>query len=110
MMRTFHWKVDPGMKVDSAPNVLVVRFGDGYEQRRPAGINNNLKKYEVTIRVSREDGLRVEEFLSQHGGVKSFLWTPPYDYQQIRVKCGKWSAESGLLKTTFTATFEQVVY
>ncbi|EAA9125985.1 phage tail protein [Salmonella enterica] len=109
MMRTFHWKVDPDMEVDSEPQVSVVKFGDGYEQRRATGINNNLKKYSVTIRVDREDGLLLEGFLSQHNGVKAFLWTPPYDYRQIKVVCRKWSAKAGLLKTTFTATFEQVM-
>ncbi|KMJ40170.1 phage minor tail family protein [Salmonella enterica subsp. enterica serovar Typhimurium] len=49
-MKTFHWKVDPDMGVDSEPQVSVVRFGDGYEQRRASGINNDLKKYSVTIR------------------------------------------------------------
>lgn len=48
MMKTFHWKVDPDMGVDSEPQVSVVRFGDGYEQRRASGINNDLKKYSVT--------------------------------------------------------------
>ncbi|EDD0812844.1 hypothetical protein GAU81_23185 [Salmonella enterica] len=47
MMKTFHWKVDPDMGVDSEPQVSVVRFGDGYEQRRASGINNDLKKYSV---------------------------------------------------------------
>ncbi|EKC7217699.1 phage tail protein [Salmonella enterica] len=109
MMRVFRWKVDPDMTVDAEPKVSVVKFGDGYEQRRAAGINNNLKKYGVTIRVSRKEGLLLEDFLSQHNGVKSFLWTPPYDYRQIRVVCRKWSVKAGLLKTTFTTTFEQVM-
>ncbi|MDF3917151.1 phage tail protein, partial [Escherichia coli] len=29
-MKTFHWKVKPGMEVASAPSVREVRFGDGY--------------------------------------------------------------------------------
>ncbi|EKA7642013.1 phage tail protein, partial [Salmonella enterica] len=51
----------------------------------------------------------LEDFLSEHNGVKAFLWTPPYGYRQIKVVCRKWSVKAGLLKTTFTATFEQVV-
>ncbi|EHX2836390.1 phage tail protein, partial [Escherichia coli] len=42
-MKTFHWKVKPGMDVASAPSVRKVRFGDGYSQRAPAGLNANLK-------------------------------------------------------------------
>lgn len=108
-MKTFGWKVDPDMGVDSEPQVSVVKFGDGYEQRRAAGINNDLKKYSVTIRVNREDGPVLEGFLSQHNGVKAFLWTPPHGYRQTTFICRKWSVKVGLLKTTFTATFEQVV-
>ncbi|EKS2998362.1 phage tail protein [Salmonella enterica] len=109
MMKTFHWKVDPDMGVDSEPQVAVVKFGDGYEQRRVTGLNSNLKKYSVTIRTKRQDAGYLEDFLSEHNGVKAFLWTPPYGYRQIKVVCRKWSVKARLLKTTFTATFEQVV-
>ncbi|HCM1963612.1 TPA: phage tail protein [Salmonella enterica subsp. salamae serovar 56:l,v:z39] len=109
MMKTFHWKVDPDMGGDSEPQVAVVKFGDGYEQRRVTGLNSNLKKYSVTIRTKRQDAGYLEDFLSEHGGVQAFLWTPPYGYRQIKVVCRKWSVKAGLLKTTFTATFEQVV-
>ena len=39
-METFHWKIRPDMTVASEPKVLTVQLGDGYEQRRPAGLNN----------------------------------------------------------------------
>ncbi|EJS0992434.1 phage tail protein, partial [Salmonella enterica] len=91
MMKTFHWKVDPDMGVDSEPQVAVVKFGDGYEQRRVTGLNSNLKKYSVTIRTKRQDAGYLEDFLSEHNGVKAFLWTPPYGYRQIKVVCRKWS-------------------
>ena len=48
-MKTFRWKVKPGMDVASAPSVRKVRFGDGYSQRAPAGLNANLKTYSVTL-------------------------------------------------------------
>ncbi|MBJ5464119.1 phage tail protein, partial [Salmonella enterica subsp. enterica serovar Derby] len=50
MMKTFHWKVDPDMGVDSEPQVSVVRFGDGYEQRQVKGINPLMDKYSLTFR------------------------------------------------------------
>ncbi len=31
-MKTFRWKVKPGMDVASVPSVRKVRFGDGYSQ------------------------------------------------------------------------------
>ncbi|EFE7075971.1 phage tail protein, partial [Escherichia coli] len=77
-MKTFRWKVKPGMDVASAPSVRKVRFGDGYSQRAPAGLNANLKTYSVTLSVPREEATVLESFLEEHGGWKAFLWTPPY--------------------------------
>ncbi len=78
-MKTFRWKVKPGMDVASAPSVRKVRFGDGYSQRAPAGLNANLKTYSVTLSVPREEATVLESFLEEHGGWKAFLWTPPYE-------------------------------
>lgn len=108
-MDTFHWKVDADMGVEAEPQVTVVKFGDGYEQRRASGLNNNLEKYNITVRVKREELRYLRDFLNRHGGVNAFLWTPPYGYQQIRVVCRKWSTKVGMLRVTLTATFEQVV-
>lgn len=108
-METFHWKIRPEMTMEAEPQVITVKMGDGYEQRRPAGLNSNLKKYNVTIKVRKGEHQRLETFLSRHGGVKSFLWTPPYTWTQIRVVCRKWSVSVGALWVTYTTTFEQVV-
>ncbi|EHZ8148952.1 phage tail protein [Salmonella enterica] len=108
-METFRWKTEPGMTVESAPQVLTVRFGDGYSQRRPAGLNANLEKYSVRIRAPREDHHSLVGFLSRHGGVKAFLWTPPYNWRQIRVICPKWSVQVDMQWVTVTTVFEQVV-
>ena len=36
-MKTFRWKVKPGMDVASVPSVRKVRFGDGYSSERLPG-------------------------------------------------------------------------
>ena len=64
-MKTFRWKVKPGMDVASVPSVRKVRFGDGYSQRAPAGLNANLKTYSVTLSVPREEATVLESFLEQ---------------------------------------------
>lgn len=108
-METFNWKIRPDMTVESEPKVTSIKLGDGYEQRRPAGLNNHLAKYNVTVRIRKGEHQNLEAFLSRHGGVKSFLWTPPYTWTQIRVICRKWSINVGSLWVTVTTTFEQVV-
>ncbi|EEQ7783108.1 phage tail protein, partial [Escherichia coli] len=59
-MKTFRWKVKPGMDVASAPSVRKVRFGDGYSQRAPAGLNADLKTYSVTLSVPRWEATALE--------------------------------------------------
>lgn len=108
-METFNWKIRPDMTVESEPKVTSIKLGDGYEQRHPAGLNNHLAKYNVTVRIRKGEHQNLEAFLSRHGGVKSFLWTPPYTWTQIRVICRKWSINVGSLWVTVTTTFEQVV-
>ena len=98
-METFHWKVRPDMNVVSEPKVVTVKLGDGYEQRRAAGLNNQLSTYSVTIRVRK----------CEHPSLKAFLWTPPYEWRQIKVTCAKWSSRVSMLRVEFSAEFEQVV-
>ncbi len=54
------WKVKPGMDVASAPSVRKVRFGDGYSQRAPAGLNAEPKTYSVTLSVPRWEATALE--------------------------------------------------
>ncbi len=79
-MKTFRWKVKPGMDVASAPSVRKVRFGDGYSQRAPAGLNADLKTYSVTLPVPRWEATALESFLRARGleilSVDAALWLP----------------------------------
>ena len=103
-METFHWKVRPDMNVVSEPKVVTVKLGDGYEQRRAAGLNNQLSTYSVTIRVRKCEHPSLKAFLERHGGVRAFQWTPPYDWKPIRVVCRKWSASVGALAAAEAGT------
>ncbi len=71
-------KVKPGMDVASVPSVRRCALVMASSQRAPAGLNANLKTYSVTLSVPREEATVLESFLEEHGGWKSFLWTPPY--------------------------------
>lgn len=108
-MKTFKWKVKPDMKKEFEPRVKSVKFGDGYEQRRPDGINNNLKKYNVTLIYINNESLQIESFLEKHAGVNAFLWKPPHQSELIKVLCRKWSSSAGMIRTEITAEFEQVL-
>ncbi|QBH97154.1 phage tail protein [Limnobaculum zhutongyuii] len=108
-METFHWCAAPGMSVPTEPKVRVVKFGDGYEQRQPNGINNKLRSYSLTFRVPRHEAWLIDDFLYQHGGVETFLWTPPHRYEPIKVVCRKWTPSVGSTVTEISCEFEEVV-
>ncbi|MRI39471.1 phage tail protein, partial [Escherichia coli] len=74
-----------------------------------AGLNANLKTYSVTLSVPSEEATVLESILDEHGGWQSFLWTPPYAWQQIKVTCAKWSSRVSMLRVELSAESEQVV-
>lgn len=111
-MAVFTWI--PALNAQKAvkPRVLLAKFGDGYSQRVPDGLNTMLRTYSVqfTNRVQAECDA-IEAFLIAQGGVLSFDWTP------IGGAAGKWicgvpsgwtRTELGLGIATIAATFEEV--
>ncbi|OUZ86520.1 phage tail protein [Shigella flexneri] len=108
-METFHWKVRPDMNVVSEPKVVTVKLGDGYEQRRAAGLNNQLSTYSVTIRVRKGEHPSLKAFLERHVASAHFSGRHLMTGNRSRVVCRKWSASVGALWVTVTADFEQVV-
>lgn len=53
-IKTLHLVPREGMQVSEKPSVVRVRFGDGYEQRRPTGLNARLKTFQAVFRVTDE--------------------------------------------------------
>ena len=68
------------MRVDT------VQFGDGYAQRRPAGLNNVRRKWSPSwspLRVEQKDALY--EFLISRQGVYAFYFHPKTNAELVRV-------------------------
>lgn len=58
----------------------VVRFGDGYVQRRPSGINSVTETWSVEwLNLGRADYEVVYQFLQVRKSVEPFLWQPPWE-------------------------------
>lgn len=68
---------DRGLKSEQKPRVLKATYGDGYEQRVAAGINNTPESWSLTWknRTSAEAN-KIVKFLEDQGGVTSFDWYP----------------------------------
>lgn len=52
-METLQWCVRTDLAVENTPEIMEVKFGDGYTQRSPKGLNNLLRAYTGTIKVKK---------------------------------------------------------
>lgn len=102
MTPIFNWVPQKDYTVTETPNVSVVTFGDGYEQRKQKGINPLLSKYSALTFIG-VDGLcgkpniakEVRAFLKERG-----LWSRFSGHHQIRDSKGVMSAVAGLIPRT----------
>ncbi|KAF6684021.1 MAG: phage tail protein [Pantoea agglomerans] len=115
MPETFTWSPQKGFTVSRAPNVAVVKLGDGYEQRQTRGINPLMDSYSLTfIGFNDAKWLRsnvatqAEAFLKARMAVESFYWTPSDTGAQGLYVCRSWSLMKTGNQHELTATFEQV--
>ncbi|MDO6707918.1 phage tail protein [Photobacterium sp. 1_MG-2023] len=109
-LNEFRWMHVRGGKIDEAPRVKTVQFGDGYEQRAPDGLNNNLKTLNYTFRYSHDEITRIRQFLREHGAVQPFIIYPTDEPVPTKVKCAKWSTRRiDPKRSELTAKFEEVI-
>ncbi|HGX8477606.1 TPA: phage tail protein [Escherichia coli Nissle 1917] len=87
------------MKTENKPSIKTVRFGDGYEQRSPNGLNHSLRVFTCDFKVEANERDSFEKFLARHEGYKSFFWRPPGINRKIRVVCRTWSATEHITYT-----------
>ena len=111
-MASFPTTVNPtyGSRKNSAPNIRIVQFGDGYQQRSTFGINQNLKIYQFTWQnISETDSDIIEDFLDLMAGVQNFDYTPAGESASKKMICRNWNKTIPYLnRATITATFEEV--
>lgn len=77
----FIWKPSYETEKGLTPKVKVIQFGDGYEQRVPDGINNNLLTLNLTFAgKALDEATAILHFFYAREGTESFLFTPPAPY------------------------------
>ena len=114
MPETFTWSPQKGVTASRAPNVAVVKLGDGYEQRQVKGINPLMDSYSLTFIGT--DGVcnrtnyakQAEAFIKARMAVESFYWTPSDTGVRALFICRSWSLKKTGAQYELTATFEQV--
>ncbi len=108
-MKQFNWIPQESLQVKVKPKVKVISFGDGYEQRAPDGIHNQLRSYSLQFAGTEEEIRVIDQFLTEHGAVKAFRWTPQDTRKTSTFKCEEWSLEVRGYWNTLSATFQEVV-
>ena len=99
-----------GTTKNSAPNIRIAQFGDGFQQRSTFGINQNLKVYNFTwSNISESDSDLIEDFLDARAGVENFDYTPAGESASKKMICREWDKTIPYLnRATITAKFEEV--
>jgi phage-related protein len=74
----FVWLPDLGGKESTKFDVTHIKFGDGYSQRIPNGINGEITNWPLRFSGPHADIIPIRNFLKAMMGKDSFEWTNPF--------------------------------
>lgn len=113
-LAVYDWVESPGTSLNERPRVASTRFGDGYEQRAPDGLNPITQTWSVVHRaIDREVAEAIVAFLRARftsvDGLEAFEWWPPGEAAALRFTCREWTKaiDDETDTATVTATFVQ---
>jgi phage-related protein len=90
----FFWKIDYNYSLNIEPVIKSIKFGDGYEQTLPDGINNILLPFDIEF-ANRDlaEHTAISHFFYVRGGYGKFYFTPPAPYNVVKIfACPKWTS------------------
>lgn len=110
-MKTFPWRPAPKPAINSSPDTVIAKFGNGYEQAAPAGLNNDLKTYSQRFIVQEVDRLRFNEFMNEHGNHKAYMVFSYSRMKMVPVRNNNWSEtpHTGAGYSEFNVNIREVV-
>jgi phage-related protein len=108
-MSDFNYTPSYGLQADYKPNVLVTKFGDGYEQRVGEGINLVPQNWKLGFdNISTATADAIIDFLVGKSGLTAFTWTPKGG-TEIKVVCRSWTKTYiNVASRSVSCLFEQV--
>ena len=107
----FFWPCSYNLSTSVEPRVLNVRYGDGYTQRIPDGINNNLLNLDLSFEGRAEkETLAILHFLNVRRAAEAFLYTPPAPFATEKLFVCKNFNSTVVFRDNFNikAKFEEV--
>ena len=95
-MATFAWAESASSALEEAPRINELRYGDGYSETSPDGLNPMQQAWSLQFRkVSREAGDQIIAFfrarVSPVAGRENFDWTPLWSTEPIKVVALSWN-------------------
>ena len=108
-MAEFTWIPDRAAALEAKATVNKAKFGDGYEQRTPEGLNNVGDDWSLSFTVrTKAEILAIRAFLKARKGSEAFDWTNPFG-EAGKYTCEQWSASvEHDTDCSLQATFHQV--
>jgi phage-related protein len=76
-LSTFTWIPDLGARKALTVSKNVAKFGDGYEQRSPKGINHVFETWTLTFTANHSAIALIQNFLEGVIEITSFKWRTP---------------------------------
>lgn len=109
--RVFDFQVETKPTGQINFQVKKAQFGDGYAQKVGNGLNNKFSTWNITVDNDYEYIELVKDFLDDHKGYMSFLWTPPNQATALRFTCASYGEVPHVgTQSRLTAVFEQVYF
>jgi len=109
--RVFGFTVETRPQGTVQHKVKKSQFGEGYAQKAGNGLNGKFSTYVVTVDGDYDYVQEARDFLDDHKGYMSFLWTPPNYPGPLRYTCETYTEVSHVgEQSRLTATFEQVYF
>lgn len=107
MTDTFIWKAEVSTSGSGTFTTSSAKFGDGYSQEVPDGINNEVQSWSVEVKGRKPDVQPALDFIRSHKGM-SFFWKPPLSAVPGYFKCKKYNLrDEGGSYWTLSLDFEQ---
>lgn len=100
---------DAGASKEVKTRVKRARFGDGYEQVLPDGLNSVMETWSLNwTNRTRAQIDAIDSFLTTEKGATYFLWTTPQGVQK-KFRCERWTpVYNNDYDCSLSASFEQV--
>lgn len=93
-MAVFTWRAEVGTSGNSELAMWSAKFGDGYSQDIPNGMNSETQKWNVEVSGYEKDMQAVVNFLRAQNGLP-FQWKPPMTNTLQWFKCKRWGFDPG---------------